>query len=153
REERSSWWRERVRQATAGLPGGPCPVEGFGQQTDHTCAVACLRCLLWHADGRVAQERDLIPRLIRENRKGNTIKEVVQALDRLNYQTRARCLEGQESCLGLGKRRPASLRVEEGTRAELWAWLKGTVGGGRPVLACVDTRLLGGEHEPAWGGP
>jgi hypothetical protein len=153
REQRSLGWRERVRQATALLPGGPCPVEEFGQETDHTCAVACLRCLLWHADGRVRQERDLIPGLIPEDRRGNTIKEVVQALDRLGFRTLARCLAGQEGCLGLGKRRPASLRVEEGTSPQLGAWLHGTVAAGRPVLACLDTRLLGGDHDPAWGGP
>jgi hypothetical protein len=128
-----------------------CPVERFGQGTDHTCAVSCLRYLRWHYEGNVFEENDLVPAVLPHRRSGHLVSDVARALDRLGYRTHVRYLAGGRRTLGRGA--PPSTQVEAGSDTDLRNWLVGTVRECGPVLVGIDTRRLGPPYVQARGGP
>ncbi|HKI35199.1 MAG TPA: hypothetical protein VKA46_25300 [Gemmataceae bacterium] len=117
-------------------------VEGFGQGTDFTCAVACARYLL-HREGVECTEADFCRRLGPYLRPGLVPQDgydddqVGRVLEDFGLLPEVRCLTGVGGDFELLQRPP-----REGTAPALWDWLLRTTSSGRPVKVCLDmTRL------------
>lgn len=118
----------------------------FGQQTDHTCSVACISYVLW-CYGVNHTEEQLIDRFIEERESGNTAAELAEAVDKIGFVPCVRCLEGYSDLLG-------KLRnewVQEGNETELEEWLRQCVEGQKPVIISLDTRYLQPPYDQIWG--
>ena len=126
-------------------PQVPNKPDDFGQETNHTCNLACFRFVLWcyginHTEKQLLRNRSNRRGVIREYKNGNTPQEVAQAASQLGFIPCLRCLTGHSQILG----KPSERWVQEGSEDELKQWLRDVVGKQqKPVIVAVHTGRLG----------
>jgi hypothetical protein len=131
---------------------GQVPPESFGQRTDHTCAVACLRYVLYcqkginHSEEALLQNSSNPQGFIPEREDGNSLAGIAEAASRLEYVPRIRCLTGNSELIG----NVPQGWIQHGSEAALREWLKRTVER-QPVMVSLDTSKLPPPYDPVWG--
>ena len=122
--------------------------QDFGQESEHTCGVACRQYVLSHY-GFNRTKKQLLLEGIEENEDGNTAAELVKAACKLGFVARVRCLFGYGHLAGEVPR----ARLQEGSEEELLKWLTEVLKHHKPVIVSLDTRQLTAPYDSKRGGP